>query len=146
VICTIPPVGVQEWKLWHPIQKIQIPVLARVTLITFISGCCYIWGWSVWNKSFAKLGEYFSIILGFLASQCRPTAFEPPFTLLFKGLCRFDEIWNVMAMLANNSNLKFHKRHCHRPLVKCPRGPQITPIIFLKTAELMQVKYVSHTH
>jgi len=51
-----------------------------------------------------------------------------------------------MAMLANNSNLKFHKPHCHRPLVKCPRGLKITPIIFLKTAELLQVKDVAHTH
>jgi hypothetical protein len=70
-------------------------------------------------------------------------------TLLFKGLCRFDDIWNAMAVLANNSNLKFHKRHCSRPLVKCPRGPKIPPppppIIFLITAKLIQVKYVDHT-
>lgn len=135
VICIIPSDGVKEWKLWHPIQKIWIRVLARVNLITFIGGCCYIQGWSIWNKRFAKLGEYFSIILGFLASNCRHMAFESLFTLLFKGLCRFDEIWNAMAMLANNSNLKLHERHCSRPLVKCPRRPKVTPHYFLENSK-----------
>jgi hypothetical protein len=61
-------------------------------------------------------------------------------TLLLKGLCRFDEIWNVMEMLANNSNLKFHKRHCSRPLVKCPRGPKITPHHFLYNSKTYSSK------
>jgi len=40
-----------------------------------------------------------------------------------------------MAMLANNYNLKFHKCHLSRPLVKCPRGPKITLHHFLDNSK-----------